>query len=243
MVSARAGGTWPSRRDPPDPHLAGTVAAARGHRGAPHPQGDVVGFHGRRSGTLVEPAGCLVVRPEILDAMPVLARITALGASRSATLRLTVTTVPPGLDVEVGGGRPLDAALRADLAAIAGPASRGSPGTASRWRWRGRHSSFSGNARVVPPPGAFLQATAEGEAALVAAVAEAVGPARRRRRPLRRLRHLHAAARRRGRGAGRRGRGRDGGGACGRLAPDAGTEEVVTTERATCSAARCCRAS
>jgi 23S rRNA (uracil1939-C5)-methyltransferase len=36
-----------------------------------------------------------------------------------------------------------------------------------------------GSARVVPPPGGFLQATPAGEAALVAAVAEAVGAARR----------------------------------------------------------------
>ena len=36
-----------------------------------------------------------------------------------------------------------------------------------------------GTARVVPPPGAFLQATREGEAVLVAAVRSAVGPARR----------------------------------------------------------------
>jgi 23S rRNA (uracil1939-C5)-methyltransferase len=36
-----------------------------------------------------------------------------------------------------------------------------------------------GKARVVPPPGAFLQATAEGEAALVAAVGQIVGDAAR----------------------------------------------------------------
>ena len=36
-----------------------------------------------------------------------------------------------------------------------------------------------GKALVAPPPGAFLQATAEGEAALLAAVREAVGPAKR----------------------------------------------------------------
>jgi 23S rRNA (uracil1939-C5)-methyltransferase len=36
-----------------------------------------------------------------------------------------------------------------------------------------------GRALVTPPPGAFLQATEHGEAALLAAVTEAVGPARR----------------------------------------------------------------
>ena len=37
-----------------------------------------------------------------------------------------------------------------------------------------------GRALVTPPPGAFLQATAEGEAALLAAVTGAIGPAARR---------------------------------------------------------------
>ena len=36
-----------------------------------------------------------------------------------------------------------------------------------------------GKALVAPPPGAFLQATEQGEAALLAAIKEAIGPARR----------------------------------------------------------------
>ncbi len=140
----------------------------------------IVGFHGRRSEVLVEAADCRVVRPEILAARPALARLTGLGASRSGVLRLTVTVGPAGLDVEVAGGRPLDAALRVALAAEAEAADF------ARLTWEGetvalRRPPFQvfGSGRVVPPAGAFLQATAEGERALVAAVGETVAGARR----------------------------------------------------------------
>ncbi len=138
------------------------------------------GFHGRRSDAVVDVTGCLVVRPELLAARPVLARLTALGATRSSTLRLTVTSGPAGLDIAVAGGRPLDAAARSALAVVAEEAD------IARLSWDGevvalRRPPFQtmGAARVVPPPGAFLQATADGEAALVAAVGRASAGARR----------------------------------------------------------------
>jgi len=143
-------------------------------------KGAVIGFHGRRSETLVDIADCLVVRPEIVAARPALALLAALGASRSATLRVTVTAGPAGLDVDVAGGRDLDAGLRAGLAEAAAGADL------ARLTWDGetlalRRPPFQamGTARVVPPPGAFLQATVEGETALVAAVGEALGRPRR----------------------------------------------------------------
>src|SRR5690349_6478535 len=80
-------------------------------------KGALVGFFGRRSDELVDIPGCLVLRPEILAARPMLAALTMRGASRSGTLRLTVTSGPAGLDVAVSGGRPLDAGLRETLAA------------------------------------------------------------------------------------------------------------------------------
>jgi 23S rRNA (uracil1939-C5)-methyltransferase len=140
----------------------------------------LVGFHARRSEVVVPVDGCRLVRPEILAARPALARLTGLVASRSAALRLTVTSGPAGLDVAGAGGRPLDPALRGALAADAEAADL------ARLTWDGETVALRrppvqalGTAQVVPPPGAFLQATAEGEAALVAAVLEAVGGARR----------------------------------------------------------------
>ncbi|MFT3975404.1 MAG: class I SAM-dependent RNA methyltransferase [Amaricoccus sp.] len=140
----------------------------------------LVGFHGRRSDTVVAVPDCRVVRPEIVAGLPALQALAGLAASRSSTVRLAVTSGPVGLDVAVEGGRPLDAPLAAEVAGVAEEfdlarvAWEGEPVAARRAPWLAM-----GRARVVPPPGAFLQATAEGEAALVAAVRGIVGDAGR----------------------------------------------------------------
>ncbi len=140
----------------------------------------LVGFHGRRSETLVDVTGCHLVRPELLAARPALAAITRAGASRAHGLRLTVTLSEAGLDIDAAGGKPLDADLRRDLASLA------ELHDLARLCWdtepvvlRRPPAQAFGRARVVPPPGAFLQATAEGAAALTAAVRRTIGPARR----------------------------------------------------------------
>lgn len=142
--------------------------------------GATVGFHARRSEAVVDVTECWVLRPEILAARTALAGIVALGASRSHGVRLTVTLSEAGLDVEVSGGKPLDAALRGGLAAAAEAADL------ARLAWEGEPVALRrppwqtiGRARVVPPPGAFLQATAEGQAALTEAVRGIVGEAGR----------------------------------------------------------------
>jgi 23S rRNA (uracil1939-C5)-methyltransferase len=103
-----------------------------------------------------------------------------LGATRRRPLRLTVTAGPAGLDVDVRDGRALDAEARSRLAALADAADL------ARLSWDGEPVAVRrppvqtmGRAQVVPPPGGFLQATAEGAAALVASAREAVGNARR----------------------------------------------------------------
>jgi 23S rRNA (uracil1939-C5)-methyltransferase len=143
-------------------------------------KGVLVGFHGRRSDQIVDVTECHLVRPELLAARPALAALVRTGASRSGALRLTVTASSAGPDVGVAGGKSLDAELRRALAGLAEEFDL------ARLAWEGepvavRRAPFQsmGRARVVPPPGAFLQATAEGEAALVAAVQEAVGGAGR----------------------------------------------------------------
>ena len=83
---------------------------------------ETVGFHARRAEALVDVTECHVLRPEILAAKPVFARLAAIGATRTAELRLTVLSGPAGLDVAAAGGRPLDGDLRARLAAVAAEA-------------------------------------------------------------------------------------------------------------------------
>jgi 23S rRNA (uracil1939-C5)-methyltransferase len=103
-----------------------------------------------------------------------------LGASRNGEVALALTRGEDGIDLAVSGGKPLDQSLFSALAALAERADL------ARLSWDGEIvvarravAQRFGRARVVPPPGAFLQATPEGEAALVAAMREAVGPARR----------------------------------------------------------------
>ncbi len=98
-----------------------------------------------------------------------------MGGSRKATLAVTVTTSRVGLDVSVSDGKPLDGPLRIALGELCD--SRGF----ARLTWedeviaqRAPPVQRFGSADVCPPPGAFLQATAHGEAHLLAAVQEAV---------------------------------------------------------------------
>src|SRR5690606_5759337 len=141
--------------------------------------GPVVGFHARASGQLVPIADCHVLRPAILAALPSLRELTGLMAARGQEIGIAVTETETGLDIALRGGKAVDAALTAQLAALAARADW------ARLTWEGegltrRAPVLSlGRARVVPPPGAFLQATAEGEAALRAVVLDGVAGARR----------------------------------------------------------------
>lgn len=140
----------------------------------------LLGFHGWRSDAVVAVETCLVVRPGILAGRPALASLVAAGGTRSAEVRLAVTEGPAGLDVDATGGRNADEALSTSLAAIAGISDL------ARLSWNGTMIAQRrlpvqrmGKAWVVPPAGGFLQATGEGESALVAGVLEAVGDAGR----------------------------------------------------------------
>ncbi len=142
--------------------------------------GTLVGLHARASDTIVEIPGCLLLDPALMAVVPALREVVALGASRSGELAMTVTLTDGGIDLSVAGGKPMDADLFAGLAALAERAEL------ARLSWRGevvvtRRPPVQrfGSARVLPPAGAFLQATRQGEAALLAAVVEAVGDARR----------------------------------------------------------------
>ncbi len=148
-----------------------TLAGTRTKKGAQ------IGFHARRSDTIVPIRDCSLLHPRLLETLPTLEQITRLGASRSATLAFALTLTETGVDCRVTGGKPLDGPLRAALPALARPFIR--------LTWEDEPVFVEtppalsiGPARVSPPPGAFLQATPEGEAALQAAVSEAVQGAR-----------------------------------------------------------------
>lgn len=139
-----------------------------------------LGFLAARSETVAHVPDCLLVTPAIRERFPALSEIVRLGGARGRVLRLTVLDLEGGLDVAVEGGKPLDARLAEELAAVA------RAGGVARLTWAGElvaqvvHPTLQfGKARVALPPGAFVQATAEGEGALVGAMREAIGGASR----------------------------------------------------------------
>lgn len=143
-------------------------------------KGTLVGFRAARSHTIVAVEECPVSDPALMKAIPALHALTILGASRAGAVRLAVTLSEAGLDVAVSEAKPFEAALRLRLAALA------EAHDLARLAWNGETVAARrpatqrlGRARVVPPPGGFLQATGDGASALVEAVREAVGPARR----------------------------------------------------------------
>jgi 23S rRNA (uracil1939-C5)-methyltransferase len=140
----------------------------------------ILGFHERADAAIAPIETCAVLRPEIVAAFPALRALFGLVCSRQGEGRASVTVSAAGLDVALDGAKPLDGPLRARLAEAAAAAdlarlSYGDETVAAR---RPPAQRF-GRASVVPPPGGFLQATADGEAALGAAVREAAGEARR----------------------------------------------------------------
>ncbi|MBD3679765.1 MAG: class I SAM-dependent RNA methyltransferase [Rhodobacteraceae bacterium] len=143
-------------------------------------KGSIVGFHARASDTVIEVPECRVLHPDLLACLPLLHELTRRTGSRKGEVSFALTRSRAGIDLAVTGAKPMDTGLRIELAELAGIHDL------ARLAWEGevvveRRPPWQafGSARVVPPSGAFLQATEEGEAALLAAVKEAVGKANR----------------------------------------------------------------
>ena len=159
---------------PPRSRRRATLAARRTKSGV------LLGFHARASDLLVAVPQCQLLHPDLIASFPALSALVTLAGSRSAEVSLTVTRSLAGPDVMVTGGKDADGTMKLDLARLA--EAHG----IARLTWntetvalRAHPTQRLGRALVTPPPGAFLQATAEGEAALLAAVSEGVGKARR----------------------------------------------------------------
>ena len=143
-------------------------------------KGAMVGFHARASDVLVAVPDCQLVTPSLAASLPALEALTVLACSRKGEIDLTVTDTAVGPDVLVGTDKELTPQLRVELAAFA------QMHRLSRLVWNDEPvvtinppaQNFAGIG-AVPPPGAFLQATKEGEAALLDAVAEITAGAAR----------------------------------------------------------------
>ena len=138
--------------------------------------GAIVGFHVRRSDEVVAIPGCTLLRPEIVARLPVLEAVTRLAAPRGGAVGLHVTWSDAGLDLVVTGAKPATPGVLSAVAAL----------DLARVTWNDEPLLLArpptrrmGPATVLPPPGAFLQATDHGEAALRAAVRAATEGAAR----------------------------------------------------------------
>ncbi|MBD3665257.1 class I SAM-dependent RNA methyltransferase [Sulfitobacter sp. TSTF-M16] len=149
-----------------------TFAARRTKKGA------MAGFRARGSDVVIEVPECQLLTTEVRHGLVVAKALALAGASRKSALAVSVTASDHGLDVVVEGGKPIDGPLRQTLAHLAETHSL------ARLTWgdesvtmRAPPAQMFGLVQVIPPPGAFLQATKDGEAALRAAVQDAVGEA------------------------------------------------------------------
>ena len=139
----------------------------------------LLGFYGAGSHTIIPVPDCKIAHPNILAAMPDLADLLRLGAPRKRAISVTLTVSDAGLDVSVADGKEADMALRSALGEMAEKLGL------ARLVWNDEPIAQArppaqtfGKVRVVPPPGAFLQASANGEALLRDFMLEAVGEAK-----------------------------------------------------------------
>ena len=146
----------------------------------------VLGFNARRSRRAVDAEGCLVLAPALARILPPLRALLPALLVEGRRLELQVLAAATGLDLLAIGGGALGAARREVLRRFAADTD------VARIAWRGvegAETEIVAESRAVVadfdgvvvelPPGAFLQASLEGEAAMRAFVVEACGRAKR----------------------------------------------------------------
>ncbi|MDP7540598.1 MAG: TRAM domain-containing protein [Alphaproteobacteria bacterium] len=139
-----------------------------------------VGFHKRRGRRVVDIASCALLTPALAATMVPLRRLCAELLRNGERLTLQVLDSETGLDLVIARQRPLDLAERERLAAFAEEADIASLAWDDEGliaRRREVRVSFDGIS-VSTPPGAFLQPSCEGEAAIRATVTAGLGDAK-----------------------------------------------------------------
>ena len=142
--------------------------------------GAMLGFHAKGTNTLIPVPECKLLTIGLMSPFPMLEALVVIAASRKAEIALTVTETKNGLDILVETEKPLTPELRAELAVFA------QAHNIARLVWVDEPVvtmqppiQMFGTTAVVPPPGAFLQATKHGETALLSAVEEITAKANR----------------------------------------------------------------
>lgn len=157
-----------------EPHLSPPLSRRRASLKA---AGGTIGFNAEKSHRIVDMRECHILRPELFALVAPLRRLLKGRAS------VTLTLADQGVDMLIEGVTVeglADAEAFGAFAAEHGLARLGvDDGYGAQTLWEPEPVTVTlGGVPVPLPAGAFLQATAEGEAALVAAVRAAVGEAR-----------------------------------------------------------------
>lgn len=149
------------------------------HRGR---EGVALGFFGRGTNDVVDMVECHVLTPEIMSFLPPLRHFLGTFLKPGNKAAVQVTESDSGLDVWFETTRQLSLDIRMDVADFAQRSDL------ARVSWGEKQELVTerrtpvvrfGDVPVALPPGAFLQATAAGEKALVAAVLDAAKGAKR----------------------------------------------------------------
>lgn len=136
--------------------------------------GALVGFHARRTHVVVDADPCQVLTPAIVQSLPTLRELTKTLGSRRSEIEFHVTDTLNGLDLDIRGCTPPQGVAVQDLFDVCRDVfCRVSFDALPLVAFVDPLIEF-GPVAVCPPPGVFLQATADGEAALQAAVADAL---------------------------------------------------------------------
>lgn len=145
------------------------------------PRGIVIGFHAGRGHEIVPLDVCPVVAPEIEAALPGLARLADLVLPRQGEIRVSVLRAENGLVVDIdGAAETLAPSIYEDLARTASAMGVLRLSLAKNTIFStGEPFLHFGLAKAAPPPGVFLQAMAEAEAAMAGLILEAFGKAKR----------------------------------------------------------------
>jgi 23S rRNA (uracil1939-C5)-methyltransferase len=142
----------------------------------------LLGFNAEKSHRIIDMRECHILRPELFGLVPPLRELMGrlLGPRGSGGVRMTLADQGADILLEKVSADSLAAtealATFAATFKLARLALDDGYGPQTRWEPEPLTATLGGIA-VPLPHGAFLQATAEGEAALVEAVREAVGPA------------------------------------------------------------------
>ncbi|WP_321335642.1 RNA methyltransferase [Breoghania sp.] len=140
----------------------------------------LLGYHERMANRLVGIEACPVLTPRIVAALPTLNGLASRLAPRKGELRMSVLDTTAGLDVAIDGA---DRKTSRDFPALGRFAAEADFARLSVngevvIEIRPPALDFAG-AAMVPPPGGFVQASAEAEAAMSRAVLEGIGGAKR----------------------------------------------------------------